>query len=95
MTDQVQGTKAIGVGIWPWLFAALGVFYLLAALRGGEEVTYSALKGIGFLLAAPQAWLDHVGRDRVPEKAEKLLNGLGYLGIALLAIGLILDLLNL
>jgi hypothetical protein len=95
MTDQAQGTKAFGASIWPWLFAALGIVYLLAAVRGGEEVTYSALKGIGFLLATPQARLDHVGRGRVSERAVKLLNGLGYLGIALIATGLIMDVFNL
>lgn len=95
MTDQAQGTKAFGASIWPWVFAALGIVYLLTAVRGGEEVTYSALKGIGFLLATPQAWLDHVGRGRVSERAVKLLNGLGYLGIALIATGLIMDIFNL
>ncbi len=95
MTDQTQVSKPLSARIWPWLFAALGVFYLAAAVRGGEEVIYSTLKGIGFLLAAPQACLDQFASGRLTERATKLINGLGYVGVVLLAIGLFMDIFNL
>ncbi len=95
MTDHAETAKPLSARIGPWVFTALGAIYLIAAARGGEEVTYSTLKGIGFLLATPQACFELIAPGRLSGKATKLIHGIGYLGIAFVATGLMMDIFNL
>ena len=78
-SSQQVAARPLISRVWPWMFAAIGLFDLADWIYGGRQNLLMLLAGIGFILMVPGA-----SRIAMPKYSHyRLFLALSWLGLGL------------